>query len=920
MGVVIVPRIAAASAIFEDVPVTGGTAALAQLLSVDSPPDRGRFMYEMTRIILDNDPRRSPEWLAARLKQRSTSRQSPADSRQTESVPVPLNANWWADHVFHRRVSRDELVTAILSDRNASLICHGLGALDDETLQYFADHGSLISHLIEKLAAPAFGVFSSGLHIRANRVEVPGGDEAAAMWEAVLLEKTSRPDRFVELLFETNDGRLAHLYDVIGQLDPPRRAFTLGTWMPTAAARLERFKALATVGITAFREWHLKTQPFGRASYDLGMTLERLEVDETGAPAVALTRGFWSRALTGHDAGADDEQPLDAAWLSEVIGSADVRQRAERLDQLSFGQRLARATTIATDADRADAQLAVRSFPRVRMLALSLERIGIRQPSIYATAVHLAARLATVDGRHGLLVQSQLQGVLVIITRATIAGSLDATRAEALVAQLLAVPISDDGRYAGALAKWIRDDLARALPPSTDVESAVIAALAGSSASRPAMVTWEGQQYRLDLAGSERQRLRRVREKQDALRIDVALDVSDLARSMIKDPSTASTAAERLTTLAEDVPQRLRENELENVAAGVGIPPSHHESLKKSIDEITKAARAKDSKRVVRAADGLVELADDMLAGSLVSFAYAADIGDPEGTVLLAEDVSRRHDFGFGIRDGDVRQRTAWMAPRQEVVPNVPWHVTGSLLGLDIALAPLALRRVSTDGVLEAPRLTSPERDAFMLSVSLMNPYVLVDRDRDAIADAITRGTQRVQLMTAATFDAVADQIAMDAARRRSLRWTLDHDAPRVVSMFSMTELLVIGGGKPADFAPWGMAVAAPFGCFCTRLTTPGQWLPLAGRPQLGLIAAVVSDLNLHIAVMLKQMQLPAPLARVVLSGAMQDFIDAARPSDPGDWLTLSRAARSLTRDRIEDYVAAATASGPLMPVAAGQQ
>jgi len=204
--------------------------------------------------------------------------------------------------------------------------------------------------------------------------------------------------------------------------------------------------------------------------------------------------------------------------------------------------------------------------------------------------------------------------------------------------------------------------------------------------------------------------------------------------------------------------------------------------------------------------------------------------------------------------------------------------------------------------------------------VSLLNPFALTDRDRDAIADAIARGTQRVQLMTAATFDTIADQIAMDAARRQSLRWTMAHDAGRTLSTFSLSELLVIGGGKPADFAPWGMTAAASFGCFCTRLTIPGQWWPMAGRPQLGLLASMISDLNLHVAVTLKQMQLPAALARVILSGAMQDFIDLVKPADPGDWLTLVRAARTVPRERIEDYVAAATASGPLMPVGAEQR
>ena len=103
-------------------------------------------------------------------------------------------------------------------------------------------------------------------------------------------------------------------------------------------------------------------------------------------------------------------------------------------------------------------------------------------------------------------------------------------------------------------------------------------------------------------------------------------------------------------------------------------------------------------------------------------------------------------------------------------------------------------------------------------------------------------------------------------------------------------------------------------GCLCSRLTPPGRWPTLLGRPPLGLTASAVADLNLHVAMMLRELRLPAPIAKVVLSGAMQDFIDEVRPTDDSDWLSLSRAARTITRERVEDYVAAATATGPLMP------
>jgi hypothetical protein len=142
----------------------------------------------------------------------------------------------------------------------------------------------------------------------------------------------------------------------------------------------------------------------------------------------------------------------------------------------------------------------------------------------------------------------------------------------------------------------------------------------------------------------------------------------------------------------------------------------------------------------------------------------------------------------------------------------------------------------------------------------------------------------------------------------------LSREANQVPGMFSGIELLVLGGGRPADFDSWGMSMLTFHGCLCSRLTPPGRWPTLLGRPPLGLTSSGVADLNLHIAMMLKQLRLPAAIAKVVLAGAMQDFIDEVKPSDDADWLTLARTARTFTRERIEDYISAATAGGPLMP------
>ena len=74
-------------------------------------------------------------------------------------------------------------------------------------------------------------------------------------------------------------------------------------------------------------------------------------------------------------------------------------------------------------------------------------------------------------------------------------------------------------------------------------------------------------------------------------------------------------------------------------------------------------------------------------------------------------------------------------------------------------------------------------------------------------------------------------------------------------------------------------------------------------------------DLTLTVAQILKELELPAGLTTYVVSAAMQDFVDEMRPLDADDWLALVRRGQHVTRERVEDYVAAAVADGPLLPL-----
>jgi hypothetical protein len=246
----------------------------------------------------------------------------------------------------------------------------------------------------------------------------------------------------------------------------------------------------------------------------------------------------------------------------------------------------------------------------------------------------------------------------------------------------------------------------------------------------------------------------------------------------------------------------------------------------------------------------------------------------------------------------------------------VPWHVAGSALGLDVALASLALRRIDEGHVGGAPRLTSNERQTFATTVALMNPFSFDDGDREVIVEGVRRGRQRVAALMSdpAPFESIAADAALDPRRRRAVQWAIAHDPDRVESLFSLTELLYLGGVPQSPLDAWGMADLPISGCLCTKLAVPGVWTRLTGRPQLGLLATAVADLNLRVAIVLRELKLPAAIERHVLSAAMQDFIDDVRPADTDDWLTLVRTAQKVTRERIEDYVAAVAAEGPLVP------
>lgn len=898
---------AAPPATTEEVPITAPVASLAERVGVDVERDRPRFVPEIIRRVYSPPPhRQTPIVLGF------------GDGAVAGTATIPLASDVWTRSILRRAVPREQVLAAILSDRRAALLCRGLSGLDDETLAFYLAHPALLSWLYER-GAPAFGAFGASVRVHDGRIAIPGGDRAGVLWESALLASARSPDAFIRALFAEPGARLAYLFDILDASTPEARAFALGFWMPTDAVRIARFQALASAVRGAYREWNAEELPFARPLSDLSMVLLRLQVDASGQMTPPASRQFWEAALNKHPASgavsAAQGPPLvDAAWLVQATDGG-MYARGDSLDQLAFAQR---AFGAATDAESSAVASIVAALPQRRMLLLTLERMGIRTPAVYAAAL----RQADVSARGGgerFWTLAQLQGALAILARMQRSGTLDAADAEQLATSLLALTPSD-GDLRGALAPWIESVLVRSLPPGQTWEVRLAAAVAGRL-ERSYLVDWEGETYRLDVAFAERRRIAKVRSRQGGADVDEALALARFAAAANEATSRSTSTAdlrqfvEAAQEMRASIGTKLSKHSAQLYARGVPSPRDGSEWLTRIADEFDRAVRTDDLRRATRAAESLTALSNVVLGEAILSFVYAMHLGDPEGPALLGANVALRHDFGFARRDGEGRGRMPWAQPRQDFQPGVPWHVTGSLLGLDIALAPLAMWRMSIDSLDAPPQLPSIEREAFAVNVALLDPRRLTDGDRDRVAFAVGRGRTRVRALTDGSDDfvAVTQRLGLDGWRVRALRWVVQNRRSSIEDEFSLAELMILGG-PDGDVDSWGAAAMMTWGCVCTRFPVAGLWRVLAGRSQAPMLAAVHVDMNLMLAEQFVDLRLPAALLPAVLATAMQDFVDQAPSADSNDVAALTRQVRTISRQALENYVAAAaTLDGPLV-------
>jgi hypothetical protein len=870
------------------VPLAGGAAALAEASGLHRSPGPARVLLEVTRAIYDA-PLGDAPGVDARRARVLLYLGTPA-AGQVDEVPLPLTPAIWRN-ILGRPVPETRLALDILADRSSALLYTGLYSLDDETLAWFAANPQTLASIQHDHAA-IFAAFGRSIRIRNGKVQAPGGGAYDAVWERLVGGPLARPAEFVPRLLSRGRGRMAFFYDAMAHVDGPRLKFALAGNPENLYENFARPE----------EEWRPSRRPYNRTAVDGALLFSALHVDDAGRLIGPLWSELWEDVLSrgcaargrGTDGNRDGEiarsAPIDAAWLASRVVAPGVGRARERLRLVLFAQRVFPAPPASSASQIRDALCGVARAPA---LMLSLERMGARDPALYARAATLAERFP--GQAHGSEHRPRLvafQAAIALLAYARQNRTISAEAAAALVNDAFSAAEASLKSDAGPMLDWIDRSLIPAFAKATGmtlgsepVERIVLAAASGvrrDAAGPP--VDWEGMAYRVDPASARLGDAERVRDRQGSASFDVALAAHRLTSGRGVDGDKATLAA--LKDAASNGPDRDGDTD--------GVPLN------------TLATSP------TRAGSQLIA------ADTLASLLYALSVGPSTSAAARAANVARRHALRSAAAGvGPTAADTAWDLPSEEFGPG-GWMVRGSLIALDIGLARLALRRQLDTGLPPPPEVSDNDRRTLAETVRLMSSSDLTDADRDALAAALVRGRARARTLLSEPGGMItlAAEAHMGEFRAQAIAWIATRDPAAAFEELWLSDFVTLGKpGIPADrLDGWGTAALPLEGGLAVRYPAGGDACLLAGRPAIGMTAMTVPDVALRVVEVLTELKLPAALAPDMMAYATQQMIDNATTIHADDRDALASAARRLSADEMVDVVAALTASGPLVP------
>jgi hypothetical protein len=840
---------------FFDLPVTGGTATY-DMLGLH-PEERGhavsllaREMFTQSAAAIERSA--SVRNFVAQISVPGKEQEIAADMRPL-TIAAPLSADHWRDAM--ELPGKADVFAALISNRSAILVCAGAMATDPSMRALLERDRGLLKWIV-KTAPAAFWIAARSFKVDKDRVVVPGGAAAEPIWEGLVEARVARPADFFRALLIKDSGRLAWFYDTMGSATPERLAASFGGG--PLATQTDQARALYSAFRSADSNWRLEEHPFLRGTTDPWIVSTQIElIDRAVAPPAE--QWFWEALfdrseITRRTAASlqreSQPSPASLAWLVQKISDSSAKERRDRFEMVRFAQGVFRTV----EGDRAvDALIALGGYRRYRAILVTLDRMGITAPRVYARMIeaarHLDEGLSGRDERNSVVA---FQSSIAILERARLTQEIDEAAAETVLLSLADV-VDPPGEAApktrpfAAITHWMINTMLDALPPlvqpdqwttaKTAYESRLLQALAGrpTDPDAPAL-KWEGLDYRVDWFGGEHLRLKRIREQIESPGLDAALAADDA----------------------------------------------------------------------------------DKISNALLTLIYTPALGDPEGPALLGGDIAQRHNFGLVGPAGMRRDFVAWAMPKEQVGDGSPWHVEGSILGLDIALARLALRRIADNEMPVAPSINLNDQLTFARTVMTINPRSLHDQDRDRIVAAIARGRERVNAAGAnlAAVTQLAAEAQLSIAVRQTLPWTVTRTPDAVPALFGLRDLMWLGNpGLPQETLDrWGIYAESLASRAKTAMPRPAPWENFGGRADGGLVATQAPDLVLRMAEETARLKLPAQLVPALLMYAAQDYWHDVDSRFPDDWSAMTRQALALSPSRVEDYVAALAGGGPLRP------
>ncbi len=772
-----------------------------------------------------------------------------------DTRPLTIAVPLTADHWRDAMELTDQAdLFGALLSNRAAMLVCAGAMATDPSTRALLDRDRGLLKFIVKTTPAAFWISARSIKVDNDRVIVPGGAAAEPIWEALVGAKVTRPADFLRAMLVRDSGRLAWFYDSIGSMTPERAAAAFGA--PSIAGPIEQARAFYSAFRSADSNWKLEEHPFLRGTSDPWIVSSQIAVLDN---AVAPPAGQW--------------------FWEALFARSDITRR-----QASSLERDTATATLAWFVQKISETGAKERRDRFEMVRFAQ---GVFK--------NLEGERAT-DALVALGGYRRYRAILLTLDRMGIA----TPRVHARLIEA---------------ARRLDDELS-----GRDERNAVVAFQSSIAILERARLT-DG----LDTAAAEK------------LLLSLAGTIDPPPEAATKTRPFTAITHWIVNTLLDALPPLVQpdqwttantayESRLLQALAGrptdPGAPTLKWEGLDYRVDWFAgEHARLKRIREQIESPGLDASLAADdaeKISAALLALIYAPALGDPEGPALLGGDIAQRHNFGLVGPAGMRRDFVAWAVPKEQVGDGSPWHIEGSILGLDIALARLALRRIADNEMPTAPSINLNDQLTFARTVMTINPRSLRDQDRDRIVAAIARGRERVKA-AGASLPAVmtlANEAQLSASVRQTLAWTIARTPDAVPALFGLRDLLWLG--KPdlsqETLDHWGVYVESLESRLKTSMPVPSPWENFGGRADGGMIATQAPDLILRLAEETARLKLPAQLVPGLLMYAAQDYWHDVDSRFPDDWPAMVRQALALSPSRVEDYVAALAGGGPLRP------